>query len=479
MNIKPHSQERRDLVLGAGISLLVHAAVVAALIISWVLNLTADNADELEKDEEPSVEVVLEDVDDEQQPQAELAMNEPWRTEPVEPEPDVVREEDEEEEEEEEAVEEPQEQEEEEEQDLAEPPDDSLLERYAVDQQTNEEEPVEADHISDQAHKVEEETVADVTTLQDVPTPEDDLEAPLDESETELEMAMRSPKEFVEPDLIDPNAFEELEAPPSQEFVKEELEEQEAQEEQEEQEEVLVQEVKEYLDPSQMIVDGGDRETERPKERENRLFELDQARMERLFEQQEQEAAQKQSPRGRRLLSRWRENEESLRASLENFLPHIQTGNHTSVNARAAAHASYIARIHRYIHANWAMRFLPSLQSTYSNAHPLNDMSLSTVVEIVIDAQTGQVLETGRVTPSGNTLFDGEALITAREIGVHPEPPASIVSPDGKIYIHWTFWRDQRQCGSFGVRIYRLQDQGQRRSIIGDELGELEGDGRP
>ena len=27
-------------------------------------------------------------------------------------------------------------------------------------------------------------------------------------------------------------------------------------------------------------------------------------------------------------------------------------------------------------------------------------------------------------------------------------------SPDGKAYIHWTYWRDQRQCGVFGVKVF-------------------------
>lgn len=469
MNIELHTQEGRDFFLGLGVSIVVHLAVVLVLLISWVMDTRADEEDDQDLFEEPSVEVILEEEEDE----VALAMAEqPLLEEHLEPERERPMEEEEEEPiqeapEEEEIVEE---EEEAEEADEFEAPDPELYEHYAVDQETNEEEPLEADHISDQAHKVEEETVADVTTLEDVPTPEEELEAPLDESETELEMAMMSPEELQEPEFIDPNIVEELDEPPSEEIVEED---------QEEQEESTAQEAREYLDPSELFADQGDRSPERPHDTERTLFEADRDRLRELFEQEERQGSQRQNPRGRRLLSSWKENEESLRASLENFLPHVQTGNHTSVNARAAAHASYIARMHRYIHANWALGFLPRVQNAYSNAHPLNDMSLSTIVEIVIDAQTGEVLETGPVMSSGNTIFDGEALLTAREIGRHPEPPSSIVSPDGKVYIHWTFWRDQRQCGSFGVRIYRLQGEGERRSISGDELDQLGRSGQP
>jgi hypothetical protein len=30
------------------------------------------------------------------------------------------------------------------------------------------------------------------------------------------------------------------------------------------------------------------------------------------------------------------------------------------------------------------------------------------------------------------------------------------VSPNGKIYVHWTFYRDGRQCGVFGASIYLM-----------------------
>lgn len=362
------------------------------------------------------------------------------------------------------------------------------MELYAVEQETNEVEPKEdADHISDQAHRTDEETIADTTTLEDSEPPEDELEAPLDESETDLELAMASPEEWVEPDLIDAELLEELEsdsaeddAPEHEEIAEESddeddvISEDDEVQEQEEFAEALPEQ--EYRDPSELFLrEGTEQEAETGPEQElerERLFGRDASAFEESFGSREDAPSSgEQAPSGRRLLTRWQENEEALRASMENFLPHVDVGNHTSVNAREAAHASYIAGIHRHIHVRWAMTFLPMVQDQFSIAHPLNDMSLRVVVEIVIDADTGEVLEVGRVQPSGNELYDAEALSVALRIGTHPDPPPSIVSHDGRVYIHWSFWRDARQCGTFGVRIYRIQDESQRR-VVDEEFGE-------
>ena len=36
-------------------------------------------------------------------------------------------------------------------------------------------------------------------------------------------------------------------------------------------------------------------------------------------------------------------------------------------------------------------------------------------------------------------------------------PPRTMLSKNGKSYIHWTFWRDSRQCGVFGVKVFKLE----------------------
>lgn len=211
----------------------------------------------------------------------------------------------------------------------------------------------------------------------------------------------------------------------------------------------------EYRDPSEMFVEDGEARDDEPDA--EALFGGDVATAEEVLGD-EAEQPEGSTRQGRQLLSSWRENEEAMKASLENFVPHIQPGNHTSVNARASEHASYIARMHRSIHARWAERFIPRVSRNFSSSHELNDRSLQAVVEIVIDAEQEEVVETVRAQPSGNDLFDAEALNIARDIDDVSDPPDSIVSPDGKIYIHWSFWRDKRRCGTFGVRIFELEE---------------------
>ncbi len=493
MKMEIRSKEGRDFWIGLVVSVALHGVVILLVTVLWVLDQVATPED----DHEESVEVILEDSAP-PKPVVEALSEEPLQ-EPgfdemaedeellAEQQTDAREEEEPEQEEEEELI-----AEEEETDDAADEQlfDEELMELYAVDQQTNEEEPVEADHISDEAHQADEEIIADVTTLEDVPHPEEDPEAPEEDADTDLELAMQTPQELSEPDLLDPSILEETQQEEEQvddEELALESEDEDEPTDDEEQEDESREEVaeldsaREYRDPSEMLLEDRTQREDAPRDSEqpqqDQLFGRDFSQAEKLYGAREDEPGSESSgaraPQGRRLLSSWRENEEAMRASLENFLPHVETGNHTSVNARSAAHASYIARMHRSIHAAWALGFIPRVQSAYSNRDPINDMSLKAVVEIVIDAESGKVLETGLASPSSHTLFNAEALTISRNIGDQPQPPSSIVSPDGKVYVHWTFWRDQRQCGTFGVRIFRLQDEGERREVQG-EWGEEE-----
>jgi hypothetical protein len=155
-----------------------------------------------------------------------------------------------------------------------------------------------------------------------------------------------------------------------------------------------------------------------------------------------------------------------VKGALENYLTHIKPGNHTSVNARRSVYASYINRIHRKVHARWGSGYLPRLDSRYGPGHKLSDSSLHSVLEIVVDADSGEVADVNIVQSSGVTSYDAEAVMISYDTGPHPNPPEEIVSPDGRVYLHWNFWRDQRQCGTFGVSVYkRLEDGGGKQEI--------------
>ena len=459
MKMNRSSARGSDFWAGALASIAIHALAVAILVIGFPA------ADET-VDEERSMEVVLEE-------EMDSSLDDP--TDRVEEMPPALRQDESVvempsilEEEREEQPEEPEE--EDDESETVEPFDDSMLDRYAVDQQTDGEEPEEADHVSDEAHRTEEETVADVTTLEEVEPP-DELEAPEQDIDAPRELAMQVPdEEILEPEVVD---MEELN---DRDEVVEEVEEVEEEEEQEEiveepqeaQEEV--EEIAEaapesqYRDPREMIVEphGDEQVVEIQEERLDRsaVFGRDAQAAQRMVEEQKGKSVDEISPprEGRQLLANWRENEEALRAALENYLPHVQPGNHTSVNARAAPHATYIARMHRSIHPRWADSFIPRLALNYSSRDPINDRSLEAVIEIVIDAESGEVVQAGPARPSGHEVFDATAISIAQSIGDQPDPPEAIISPDGNVYIHWTFWRDRRRCGTFGASILRIEE---------------------
>ena len=58
----------------------------------------------------------------------------------------------------------------------------------------------------------------------------------------------------------------------------------------------------------------------------------------------------------------------------------------------------------------------------------------------------GTVEKVGVVRMSGYLPFDAAAVDVVYSAGPYPDPPREIRSPDGKIYLQWTFHRDERQC---------------------------------
>ena len=54
------------------------------------------------------------------------------------------------------------------------------------------------------------------------------------------------------------------------------------------------------------------------------------------------------------------------------------------------------------------------------------------------------------------TYFDVAAIDVVMVAGPYPDPPAAIRSQNGKIYLHWSFHRDNRECMTAGVDPYIL-----------------------
>ena len=133
-----------------------------------------------------------------------------------------------------------------------------------------------------------------------------------------------------------------------------------------------------------------------------------------------------------------------VQAALENFVPEVRPGNTTDLNTRAAPFAAYIARMHRSIHQHWGFEQLEAWDEM-SGSSPFNDSKLATTLETVLN-RDGTIDKVTIVRSSGYMAFDAAAIDVLYTSGPFPDPPREIRSPDGKIYVHWTFHRDERQC---------------------------------
>ncbi len=149
---------------------------------------------------------------------------------------------------------------------------------------------------------------------------------------------------------------------------------------------------------------------------------------------------------------------EKYRAAIENYDPTVKPGNQTSLNAARVPFASYINKMHNRIHPIFADSFLGGLKNLDPD-DKLNDMKLSAHMELVLDGESGAVINAGIVRASGVTAFDVAAISSVHSAGPYGKAPDVIVSPDGKVYVHWEFYRDPYYaCTSKFARPYILKN---------------------
>jgi len=149
---------------------------------------------------------------------------------------------------------------------------------------------------------------------------------------------------------------------------------------------------------------------------------------------------------------------QKYRAAIENYDPSVKPGNQTSLNAAKVPFASYINKMHNRIHPIFADSFLGSLRKLDSSDR-LSNMKLFAHVEMVLDGQNGKLIRVGVVKPSGVTAFDIGALSAVESASPYGKPPDSILSPDGKVYVHWEFYRDPYYaCTSKFARPYIVKN---------------------
>lgn len=346
---------------------------------------------------------------------------------------------------------------------------DIQIDRKVVQQQTNEQLPDKAKYLSQQANKVEEETRARETTDKnvlpgkEVPEKLEEVTGANEKERKAKELASRA-EPTPKPKRHQPTRKKTSAPLPTEQSAPSEKKEAEA-------EEGLTQARKE-ASKSPVI------RKQRGKVSPQQLFQPSAKDYDQVFGDTDKKLAGKldRHKKGRRLLKGWKKRERAVRASLENNITEVKPGNHTGVNAAPAVYANYIGRIHRKIHALWGASYLPRLDTQYPRGHPLNNPDLECKLEYVIDAHSGKVDEVNIVESSGELMFDAEAVSISWMVGPHPSPPGEIVSPDGKVYIHWTFWRDQRQCGPFGASIFIVNNMKDRGG--GDGGVKVQGGGR-
>jgi len=145
-----------------------------------------------------------------------------------------------------------------------------------------------------------------------------------------------------------------------------------------------------------------------------------------------------------------------VQSSLENFIPEVKPGNQTALNTRAAPFAAYIARMHRSIHNLWGFGMLEEWDEK-SSSNPFNNQNLLTVLEMRLNPD-GTVDKVTVVKTSGYMPYDAAAIDVAFSAGPYPDPPREIRSKNGKIYLHWSFYRDARQCATSGVEPFILDN---------------------
>ena len=134
------------------------------------------------------------------------------------------------------------------------------------------------------------------------------------------------------------------------------------------------------------------------------------------------------------------------RAAIENYEPSVKEGNQTSLNAAASPFATYLNTIHNRLHPIFAEEFLDSLESL-PKTHALNG-DLVTVLEVVLSPTDGRIVNLGVVRGSGVTAFDVVSLSSVNRAQPFGKAPEIIVSPDGKVYLHWEFHRDRNDACS-------------------------------
>jgi hypothetical protein len=132
---------------------------------------------------------------------------------------------------------------------------------------------------------------------------------------------------------------------------------------------------------------------------------------------------------------------ERWRDAIENYVVSVPRGTKTTLNTERPAFSTYVNGMHNDIHPVFAESFLGSL-SKLPPKSPLNDPGLVTELEIVLTSD-GHIAKMGLMGTSGVQAFDIAALDSVHRSSPLGAAPPAVISPDGLVYLHWEFHRDE------------------------------------
>lgn len=143
--------------------------------------------------------------------------------------------------------------------------------------------------------------------------------------------------------------------------------------------------------------------------------------------------------------------------ALAGYRPQANGGRPVAWEGAEGDMKAYIEAVHACAHVSFVDSFLASL-ATLPKGHALADPELATTVELVIDGESGALVESGVVSSSGVPELDAAVLAAfARAFPLEP-PPAATLSSDGRFYVTWEVHRSREQaCGTAFARAWKLR----------------------
>ncbi len=161
----------------------------------------------------------------------------------------------------------------------------------------------------------------------------------------------------------------------------------------------------------------------------------------------------------------WNLRMDQWRTRIAESKPIVSAGDPSSTPPRATDWATYLDGIHAKIHHVFTDSFMASLDSL-GKEHPINkNPELYAEVELVIDGATGKLASERIIHASGIRLFDAGVLASIAKAFPASPAPESIMSNDGRVYVHWQLHRNpDHACSTWFARGLKLNAGGESES---------------